>query len=371
MKIVLALFKYFPGGGLQLDFLRIALELVKRGHRVICCTGSWLGPVPEGLDLRLLPVRRLTNHGKAAALECAIRAFVEKERPDRFVAFNRMGGTDLYFAADNCFLTAFRRKHSVLALKLLPRYRTYLRQEKAVFSPDSKTRILYLVERQKCEFQACYGTQEERFLSLPPGMNEKCRRPENATEIRTARRHELGLAPDELLLLLVASNFQLKGADRVIRAMAHLPERVRNSCRLLLCGDTKIGNFRHLAARCGVEDLLIHLPARQNIPHLMLAADLMVHPARSEAAGSVLAEAIAAGLPLICSGECGFAPIVAAAGGSVLPEPYRDEALLKELTRLTVNPDELAGMKECFIRYGATADFYRRAEVAADAIEKT
>lgn len=370
MKIVLALFQFFPRGGLQLDFLRIALELLKRGHRVLCCTGAWQGTVPEGLELHLLPVRRLTNHGKAAALANAIRAFAEREHPDRFVVFNRIGGADFYFAADNCLLPAFRQKHSAFVLKYFPRYRTYLRLEKEVFSPDSKTKILYLVERQKREFQVCYSTPDERFLLLPPGMNEKCRRPENAREIRTERRRELGAVPDEILLLLVASQFYVKGADRVIRALSKLPEKLRSSCRLLLCGDTKIGKFRRLAASCGVKDLLIHLPARQNIPELMLAADLMVHPARSEAAGSVLTEAIAAGLPTICSGECGFAPFVAEAGGVVLSEPYQEKSLVRELTRLVENPDELAGMKESFIRYATTADFYRRAEVAADAIER-
>ena len=370
MKIVMALFKYFPYGGLELDFIRIALKLAGRGHKVICCAGSWEGDVPESVEYHPIPLRAWTNHARASEFERKLHAYLETERPDRFVAFNRMGGADLYFAADNCLLPAWRKKHSDIMLRYLPRYRTFLRQEKAVFAPDARTKILYIVEKQKEEYIAAYGTEPDRFFYVPPGMNEACRRPENALAVRTEERARLAVAPDELLFITVASQFRVKGADRAIRAMAHLPESVRGKCRFLLCGDEKIKPFRELAAACGIERNLIHLGAHQDIPRLLQAADLMVHPARLEAAGSVLIEAIAAGLPVICSGLCGFSNFVRDAGGIVLPEPFRDEDLLQELTRLTVNPAQLAQMKEAAIQYGAAADFYRRADAAADIIER-
>ena len=37
------------------------------------------------------------------------------------------------------------------------------------------------------------------------------------------------------------------------------------------------------------------------VPALLTASDLMVHPARNEAAGNVLAEAAASGLPAVCT----------------------------------------------------------------------
>ena len=41
MKIAICLYKYFPFGGLQRDFLRIAEVLVKRGHEVRVYTREW------------------------------------------------------------------------------------------------------------------------------------------------------------------------------------------------------------------------------------------------------------------------------------------------------------------------------------------
>ena len=45
MKLALCLFKYFPYGGLQRNFLAIAQELIARGHELTVYTGSWGGNV--------------------------------------------------------------------------------------------------------------------------------------------------------------------------------------------------------------------------------------------------------------------------------------------------------------------------------------
>ena len=43
MKLALCLYKYFPYGGLQRDFLRILKECQSRGHEVSVYTSEWQG----------------------------------------------------------------------------------------------------------------------------------------------------------------------------------------------------------------------------------------------------------------------------------------------------------------------------------------
>ena len=69
MKVALAIFKYFPHGGLQRDFLRIACELLRRGHEVTAFTYLFDGEVPEGMKVVLFESSALTNHGRAADFE--------------------------------------------------------------------------------------------------------------------------------------------------------------------------------------------------------------------------------------------------------------------------------------------------------------
>lgn len=121
---------------------------------------------------------------------------------------------------------------------------------------------------------------------------------------------------------------------------------------------------RHL----NLENQVFPLGGRDDVPALLLAADLMVHPARFESAGSVLIEAIAAGLPVITTAACGFATFAAEVDPQlVTPEPFEqkklDDVLQDVLTRLP----EVAAKT---IAYAEKADFYTRASRAVDMLEK-
>ena len=63
-KVPLLLFKYFPYGGLQKDFLGVANELISRGHILKAFTRSWEGPIPEGLDVVVLGEKGKFNYSK-------------------------------------------------------------------------------------------------------------------------------------------------------------------------------------------------------------------------------------------------------------------------------------------------------------------
>lgn len=366
MKIAMLLFKYFPYGGLQRDFLRIARECVNRGHRVSVFAGEWKGEKPNWLDIRLPSLKKWSNHGRAAEFERKFGRICEHEKFDVTVGFNRMAHLDFYFAADNCLVVRDRARHPEWWLKLVPRYRAWHRQELAVMDAHAQTAIMYITPHQKRDYMAVYHTPEERFHYLPPGIDAACRRPENASEKRSAKRRELGLGDDEILLLLAGSNFRGKGVDRLIRAAGQLPASVKY--RIFIAGDCSPKGFRELADELKIGGRVTFGGGRGDIPELLLAADLMVHPARDEAAGAVLVEALAAGLPVICSAACGFHNFVAESGGTVTAEPFQQEELNRELAQ-ALKPERLGELKRQALEYGRTADFYRRAEIAADLFE--
>lgn len=372
MRLLFPIFRYFPHGGLQSDMLRIAEAALRRGHEVTIATMAWQceDAPPDGIVLNLFPARGLSNHARAKHFAAEIGAFAAAGRFDRVVGFNRLPGLDLYFAADNCFAKSAAARHPKWVLALLPRYRTFLALERAVFAPESKTRILCLTERQKREFVEVYGTQEARFTLLPPGISPAHRRPENAEEVRAAKRAELGVAPEETLLLEVGSGFRTKGVDRTLEAFAALPEELLRKTKLFIAGRESSRKFESLARRLNLAGRVTFGGGRDDVRELMLAADLLVHPARNEAAGNVLVEAIAAGTPVCCTENCGFSGYVAESGGMVLPGPFDQAAFAAKLAELLSIPGRLDVMRQQCAEYGRNADFYRRPEAAVDAIEE-
>ena len=51
MIVAFCLYKYFPFGGLQRDFMRIAQTVAARGHHVRVYTQSWEGECPDVFEL--------------------------------------------------------------------------------------------------------------------------------------------------------------------------------------------------------------------------------------------------------------------------------------------------------------------------------
>ena len=369
-RVAISIFRYFPHGGLQRDMMSIATELVKRGIEVTVFCISWESAErPAGLRVRKVPCRGWTNHGKVLSFSQNLKKLLRDGKFDIHLAFNKIHGADWYFAGDLPY--AGRSDNLAFWKKLLPRHRILTALEREVFSTGSKTKIFYLTDTQKESIQNIYKTQEERMFPLPPGINQMYKGAiEKRGERREALREKLGVSDDEIMLILVSSAFHTKGVDRAIAALASLPEDERNRSKLFIAGKGDPAKMIKFASRCGVEENVTFLGARDDIPEVLAASDLMVHPARNEAAGSVLLEAIACGTPVICSGNCGFAPLVEEAGGAAVVVPFRQKVLNRTLMVTLSAPGRLEEMQRETESYAGGADFYCRSERAADLIEE-
>lgn len=102
MIVAFCLYKYFPFGGLQRDFMRIASTVAARGHHVRVYTQSWEGDCPKAFELIQVPVKSHTNHGRNAEYYARYK-IISKSIPQIALLGLIRCGTDVYFAADVCY----------------------------------------------------------------------------------------------------------------------------------------------------------------------------------------------------------------------------------------------------------------------------
>lgn len=357
MNILIAIHKYFPFGGLQCDMLRFAQHAADCNHQVTIATTQWDAPTPpQNINVTIIPKRGFANHAKLKNFAGDVQKLIPNF--DKTITFVRIPGFDWYFAGDDCYATQFPLKHSKFILKFHPRYKTFINLEEQIFNPDSKTSIFIVAQHQQKDFISAYNTQPQRFHLLPPGMNPNCIRPDenSAQERRNNARRQLGIPKDAVVSITVGANLKLKGADRVIQAINTInQERATSKIHHLLVGKLP-ADLQQLAAQSHE----IHaLGLRQDIPDLLLAADIMLHPARQEAAGSVLIEAIASGIPVICSDVCGFKDHVLSTSNLVTSEPFSQEQFV-QLTRTAL--DNLPQFTQTTRNYATKNDFNARSE---------
>ncbi|MEZ5616608.1 MAG: glycosyltransferase family 4 protein [Rhodocyclaceae bacterium] len=368
MQLAFTLFKYFPFGGLQRDFQRIALACQGRGHAVRVYTLSWQGDVPEGFEVVKVPVKALSNHRRYEKFADWVRKDLAARPADRLVGFNKMPGLDFYFCADPCYEDKARTLRSPM-YRLSGRYRHFAAYERAVFAPDSRTEILMISAVQQALYEKHYGTQPERLHLLPPGIAHDRRAPANAAEIRSAFRSEFHLADDDLLLLQVGSGFKTKGLDRSLKALAALPDALKRRTRLIAIGQDEPKPFVSMTRSLGLGEKVRILKGRSDIPRFLLGADLLVHPAYNENTGTVLLEAVVAGLPVLTTAACGYAHYIEEAGaGRVVPLPFDQAGFNALLAGMLADAAARRQWRTSGLAWAETADIYSLPERAADII---
>lgn len=368
MQLAFILYKYFPFGGLQRDFMRIALECQQRGHAIRVYTPIWEGEVPAGFEVVVVPVKALFNHHRNEKLTAWIKTDLAKRPVDRVVGFNKMPGLDVYYAADGCFEDKAQNLRNRL-YRRWGRYKHFADYERAVFAPESKTEILMISEVQQPLFVKHYSTPAARFHLLPPGITQDRRAPANAAEIRADFRREFQLADGDLLLVQIGSGFKTKGLDRSLKALAALPRELKQRTRLIAIGQDDPKPFLLQVKAQGLSEQVQILKGRSDIPRFLLGADLLIHPAYNENTGTVLLEALVAGLPVLVSAVCGYAHYIAEAdSGRVLAEPFAQHELNQQLATMLADEAARAQWGRNGLAFADSADLYSMPQHAADVI---
>ena len=365
MHLAFAIVSMFPGGGLQRDCVEIARRVRKLGHQVTIFTSRKFGErYADDLPLRILNVKCYTNHQRQ-------RAFSEEFHKaagvdfDLLVGFDKLSGLDILYCSDRSMQARAARNP---LLQLLPRYWEYVGLEQECFAPNRSTKILLLSQTQYAEYWKCWTTEPARLTVLPPTITLARRMPECRTDgTRAQCRAQLGLSADDWAWIAVGVQPRTKGLDRTIWALRHF-----TNARLLIVGldqhDVRSATIRRLSRWLGVADRIRWLGHREDVPALMAAADLFVHPARYDTTGTVILEAVVNGLPVVTTAACGYATHVSSAkAGIVLQHPFRQKSLIAALGAAR-DPSATARWSKSGGDYGKEASLYEGTSRATDLI---
>jgi UDP-glucose:(heptosyl)LPS alpha-1,3-glucosyltransferase len=242
--------------------------------------------------------------------------------------------------------------------------------EAAVFGPKSDTDILVLSPIELASIHDMYRTDRARLHVVPPGIDrERITRDPLQGRARQDVRSDLGVNENDLMILTVGSGFRTKGIDRAIKAIGALPAGLKKNCKYVVVGEGKQRAFQKIAQLAGVGFRVIFSGGRADIGNFYYAADLLLHPARTENTGTTLLEGMIAGLPVLVTENCGYAHYVAEAqGGRLCPEPFEQMQLNRMLEEILTNEQDRIRYGRSARDYCETADIYSMTEKAVDVI---
>lgn len=334
-----------------------------RGHQVTIFCRRRDGEFPDLTIVELLNTA-LTNHGRNIRFARDLSAAV-KDRFDVVAGFNKMPGLDVLYCADPP-----AKQPRNLVDRVNPRVIGMHRLEASCFGPQSDTQLLLLADPQRDDYERIWSMKNARVTVMPPTIEYGRAQPAlRGSAARAEMRNKLGLASSTLAWLFVAGFPETKGFDRIVAALPAFPH-VKVLCAGFDLAEPKLSRLARQAARLGVEHQIVSLGRREDVPALMAACDLLVHPSRLDITGTVILEATVNGLPVVTTALCGYAPhVVAADAGIVVPEPFVQHAFAAALEQAN-DPARRARWSANAAGYGASHDLYSGLDRAADAVER-
>ncbi len=172
-------------------------------------------------------------------------------------------------------------------------------------------------------------TQQHLHLLYPDTPNRVIYYPVTAIKhddplaVRQQTRQRLGTAPDTTVIIQVSRMESWKGHSLTIAALGELKDLDRWECWLVGGSQREFereyaAQLQHQVQQLGLEQRVRFLGERQDVPDLLVAADIFCQPnLRGEPFGIVFIEALYAGLPVvtvavggggeIVTPECGYA----------------------------------------------------------------
>jgi glycosyltransferase involved in cell wall biosynthesis len=157
-----------------------------------------------------------------------------------------------------------------------------------------------------------FGLAAERIAVHHPGFSRERFSPARAAAVRAAARRELRMHDDAPLVGFVTSgDFGKRGLDLFL-ASAELIAAARPDAAFLVVGSKRLPPqaSEHALVASGA---LRHRPKGQGAERWFAALDLFLYAARFEEFGLVVAEAQAAGVPIVTSRAVGAAECLASA----------------------------------------------------------
>jgi glycosyltransferase involved in cell wall biosynthesis len=161
---------------------------------------------------------------------------------------------------------------------------------------------------------------------------------------RAAVRAELGIPPDANVLVTVAVLRPQKGIQFMIRTLPVILNSHPNTWYLIVGDGAHRETLVAEADKAGVKERAIFAGMRKDIPRLLAASDVFVLPTLTEALPTVLAEAMAARLPIVASRVGGIPEMVVDGHNGCLVEPQNLEQLRAACIHLLVDRENRAAM---------------------------
>jgi UDP-glucose:(heptosyl)LPS alpha-1,3-glucosyltransferase len=350
MRIGLVIPSFDPRrGGAEQWTWQFALLLAKQGHEVHVLATSF---GPQVADAPL--IRHLLTAGRSRAQFAAAAEQAARRLPLNVVhdmgagwhcdVFQPHGGSRQAAIEQNLLMSPpWSRPWKRLGMRFLPRYRAFRRLARRQYTADGRL-FIALSRMVARDFMRLHDVPRERIRVVYNGVDLDRFSPELHQRHRSQVRKKLGIR-DEVLVLIVAHNFALKGVPTLLASVGELV-RQGQPLRLVVAGGKRLEPYQRLADQLGAGLATRFVGSVEDASPYYAAADVYVQPTFYDPCSLVVLEALASGLPVITTRFNGAGELMTpGVEGYVMDDPA-NAAELGSLLRELMEPRKRVEMSQ-------------------------
>lgn len=189
-----------------------------------------------------------------------------------------------------------------------------------------------LIAINKEDFQSATSLLKVKRVEYLPGVGIDIDKFNGIEVDKELKRNQLGLLKDTFILLSVGELNKNKNQEVVIRALADINN---TDIHYVICGKGVLEkNLKNLSKELGVENQVHFLGFRKDISEICKIVDLFVFPSYREGLSVALMEAMAAGLPIVCSNIRGNVDLINHGINGFLVEPHNVNGFTKYIDKI-------------------------------------
>lgn len=360
-RLVIVRQKYTASGGAE-RFVSRALEALRSSDLLDVSLIARKWERLDGIRAFVVNPFYLGNVWRDWSFARAAHRLWQREGFDLVQSHERIPGCDIYRAGDGVhrhWLQLRRRSLSTLGCWVLAAnpYHHYVKwMERRMFLHPALKLVICNSHMVKREIQHYFGLPDACFAVIYNGVDTSAFNPGLRQQYRSKMRGQWQIPEAAPLLLYVGSGFERKGVARALQAIAPLSD-----VYLMVVGkDKHASRYQRLAARLGLSGRVRFTGAQNDVKPFYGMADAFLLPTLYDPFPNVCIEALACGLPLFTTKQCGAAelirpgengwvtdaldiPALTAAIRSWL-QPDTDQASLRQQARVTAEPLTLNAM---------------------------
>jgi UDP-glucose:(heptosyl)LPS alpha-1,3-glucosyltransferase len=316
--------------------------LAERGVEVHIFARRWITSGNIKLHFHRIGGPRIPSLLRHASFVFFVQRAIQREKFDLIQSNERTLSQDVYRAGDGVHYRWLELRASCqnflgrLLVRINP-FHHYLRWlERRLFEQPTLKAVIVNSNMVRHEITSRFQIPNKHIHTIYNGVDIKRFKPENRSTIGNQFRYECGILDEIPLVLFIGSGFERKGLGYLLRGVA----LAKGRARLWIVGKGNERPYKRLAQKLGIMSRVTFWGPLQDTLRFYAAADIFAFPTIYDPFSTSVLEALATGVPVITTAQCGTAEIIRhGKEGFILSSPNATKELSGYLNEL-YNPKQ-------------------------------